>query len=147
MQQLLVVSPLIWLMFLFPSHWTLNRVFDPGCDHSGHTLDFHCGRLRVQGAIFMIYWIEGNILQETSVFTPNLCGFYEFALQAFLRMILVGWYVYTILCMSCKHLPTCWLEVMAMRSLIRIWTVMTGTAIHEGTAWATWWQCLQRQDF
>ena len=52
--------------------------FDRGGDHSGHTLDFHCGRLRVQGTIFMIYCIgliEGNILQETSVFTPNLLGF------------------------------------------------------------------------
>jgi hypothetical protein len=51
--------------------------FDRGGDHSGHTLDFHRGRLRVQGTIFMIYCIgliEGNILQETSVFTPNLLG-------------------------------------------------------------------------
>jgi len=27
-------------------------------------------------------------------------------------------------------------QVMAMRSLIRIWTVMTGTAFHSGIPWA-----------
>lgn len=92
-----------------------------------------------------LIWIDlkGKILQETSVFSPLIYrAFHELALQAFLRMILVGLYISTnSIYISFNHLPTWWPEVMAMRSLIRIWTVMTGTAFREGTAWVTWWQC------
>ena len=97
--------------WLLCGRWPFGHFFRGG-DHSGHALDFHCGRLRVPCGT-MIYWIDmdGFKRQHSTGnywdFSPQSIGaFHELALQAFLRMILVGLYISTILYISFNHLPT-----------------------------------------